>query len=205
MDAGLVCTNERRENTRKKRRESEGRKKLKRCDTRGSCRSRPDTRQQSPLLHKTVSLIAPWTPERRKKEEEGKGKKRESRTLQAPLLDLINHRGHQHIRRPLVHIMAQLDGATGIQAIDVALDAGLDSGFGVVGPVEGVDVGLDDVVAELAHGLEDEVVGGEVGRAHVGRVFAEDVRERCFEELHLGDDARVVERCEVGVGPAGVC
>ena len=101
-----------------------------------------------------------------------------------------------------MHIMAQLDRAARIQAIDVALDTGLDRAFGVVGPVEGVDVGLDDVVAELAHGLEDEVVGGEVGRAHVGRVVAEDVRERRFEQLHLRHDARVVEGGEVGVGPA---
>lgn len=98
--------------------------------------------------------------------------------------------------------MAQLEGAAGIQAVDEALHAGLDPGLRIVGPVQSVDVGLDDVVAQLAHGLEDEVVGGEIGRPHVGRVVAEDLHQRGFEEVHLRDDARVVESGEVGVRPA---
>ena len=57
---------------RERRREKEGRKKLKRCDTRGSYRSRPDTRPQSPL-HTTVSLMRktpPKSPKKSKKPEE---------------------------------------------------------------------------------------------------------------------------------------
>ena len=84
-----------------------------------------------------------------------------------------------------MHIMAQLDRAARIQTIDVPLHTRLDARLRVVGPVEGVDVGLDDVVAELGHGREDEVVGREVGRPHVGRVVTEDVRQRRFEQLHL--------------------
>jgi len=98
--------------------------------------------------------------------------------------------------------MAQLDRATGIQAVYEALHTGLDPGLRVVGPVQSVDAGLDHVVSQLAHGLEDEVVGGEIGRPHVGRVVAEDLHQRGFEEVHLRDYARVVESGEVGVRPA---
>lgn len=100
-------------------------------------------------------------------------------------------------------VMAQLDRTTGIQAVHEALHAGLDARLRIVRPVQGVDACLDDVVAQLGHGLEDQVVGREVRRPHVGRVVAEDLHQRGFEQVHLRDDAVVVEGGEVGVRPAG--
>ena len=62
-----------RERRRERGGEREGGKKLKQCDTRGSYRSRPDTRPQSPL-HPTVSLMRknPQTPQ---ETEEARGKR----------------------------------------------------------------------------------------------------------------------------------
>ncbi len=58
------------------------------------------------------------------------------------------------------------------------------------------------MIPQLRHRLEDEVVGREIGRPHVGRVVPEDLHQRGLEQVHLRDDAGAIERREVGVRPA---
>lgn len=98
--------------------------------------------------------------------------------------------------------MTQLDRTAGIQAVRKPLHAGLDPGLRIVGPVQSVDVGLNHMISQLAHGLEDQVVGREIRWSHAGRVVTQDLHQSGFEEIHLGDDARVVESGKVRVRPA---
>ena len=73
-----------------------------------------------------------------------------------------------------MHIMAQRNRTPCIQAIPEQLHAGLNAIRRVVLPIQRVDAGVDDLVAQLAHRTQDEVVGGEVGGAHVRRGLADD-------------------------------
>lgn len=55
----------------------------------------------------------------------------------------------------------------------------------LVVPVAGIDVVGDDAVAQVLHHGEHVAAGGEVGRAHVGGLDADDVYEGLLEALHL--------------------
>lgn len=104
-------------------------------------------------------------------------------------LDSIDHLLHQHIGRPLVYVVAEFARATRRQAIREPLNAHLDAVLGVVCPVQCIDIRMNDVVAQVLHGRENEIVGREIGGAHIGWVVTQDLRQRGFEQLHLVDDA----------------
>lgn len=72
---------------------------------------------------------------------------------------------------------------------------------GGVGVVSGVEVGGDDVVAEIGHVGLAGGVKGQVGRAHVGREDADDVGDRFFRPVHLIPSCLGGEGGEIGVGP----
>jgi hypothetical protein len=82
----------------------------------------------------------------------------------------------------------------------------VDGGFRrVVGVVLGVEVGGDDVVAEVGHvGFGGGVVG-EVGGAHVGGEEADDVDEGFFGFVHFFSSCGGGEGGEIGVGPGVGC
>jgi hypothetical protein len=73
-------------------------------------------------------------------------------------------------------------------------------------PVLGVDVVGDDAVAQVLHRGEYVAAGGEVGRAHVSWLDADDVDERLLQTRHLGCEVVGGEGAEVrGVGPCVRC
>jgi len=72
-------------------------------------------------------------------------------------------------------------------------------------PVTGVDVVGDDAVAEGLHRGEHVATGGEVRRAHVGGLYADDVDEGLLEARHLrrqvvGGEGTEVRGVRPGVG-----
>lgn len=71
-------------------------------------------------------------------------------------------------------------------------------------PVAGIDVVGDDAVAEGAHRREHAAARGEVGRAHVGGLLADDVHEGVLEFGHLGRQGGAAEGTEVGGVRPGV-
>lgn len=75
---------------------------------------------------------------------------------------------------------------------------------GLVIPVAAVDVIRDDLVAERSHGREYGAAGGQVGRAHVGGLLADDVDHGLLELLHLGGELRGAQTAEVGGVRPGV-
>lgn len=87
-------------------------------------------------------------------------------------------------------------GNTVVEDVDTGLDV-----VGV-GPVQGVNVGLDDVVAEASEGGQDLGVGGEVRGAHIGGNLVDDAPEGILKLGHLGLDVFDREGGKVGVGPA---
>lgn len=56
-------------------------------------------------------------------------------------------------------------------------------------PVVGVDVGVDDVVAELTENAKGNVVGAEVRRSHVSWELSDNVNQLVLELGHLGLDS----------------
>ena len=98
--------------------------------------------------------------------------------------------------------MRQHQRTTRIKSVFEVLHASADFGGALVGPVHGVDVGAEDVVVEVAEGVEDGLVGAKVWRAHVGWVFADDGVEGVLELGHLRDDGGLADGGEVGVGPS---
>jgi hypothetical protein len=69
-------------------------------------------------------------------------------------------------------------------------------------PVTRVDVVGNDLVAELLHGRKDVATSGEVRRAHVGGLLADDVDHGLLELLHLLLQLIGAQTAEVlGVGP----
>jgi len=73
-------------------------------------------------------------------------------------------------------------------------------------PVAGVDVVGDHAVAEGLHRGEHVAAGGEVRRAHVGGLHADDVDEGLLEARHLRREVVGREGTEVrGVGPGVRC
>lgn len=69
-------------------------------------------------------------------------------------------------------------------------------------PVTRIDIVGDDLVSELLHGGQHVPAGGEVGRAHVGWLLADDVDEGLLHLLHLLLQPVGAETAEVlGVSP----
>ena len=98
-------------------------------------------------------------------------------------------------------IVGERNSSAAVESVLEDLDALADLTGSVVLPVEGVDAGLDYVISQASERLQRRGVVAEVGRAHVGREFADDVEEGVFEECHFGSYACSVETGEVCVAP----
>ena len=72
---------------------------------------------------------------------------------------------------------------------------------GLAVPVARIDVVGDDAVAHGAHDVQHVAARAQVGRAHIGRLLAEDVDEGLLDLLHLRLDLRGPEVGQVGVRP----
>ena len=101
-----------------------------------------------------------------------------------------------------MYVVAQNDRSTGIEPISEKLDASLDALWGVILPIESVDVSIDNVVIQFAHGSEDEIVSGKVWWSHIGRVVADDGNQGVLQQRHFGDYAVAVQSGEIRVGPS---
>lgn len=71
-----------------------------------------------------------------------------------------------------------------------------------VGPVEGVNVRVDDLEAKASEGLEILGADAEVWWAHVGGRLSDDAVEGIVQLVHLVGDIPGAKSCEVRVGPA---
>ena len=123
------------------------------------------------------------------------------RTLKPSGSHFVNHGLCQNLRRHFVHVVCQSNGAAVVQTIPESLYAVLDCLGRVVGPVQCVDIGVDDLVSQFGHNGEGKSVRGEVRRSHIGRVVSDDLSQRRLQELHLTDDVVPSESGEVSVGP----
>lgn len=65
-----------------------------------------------------------------------------------------------------------------------------------------VDAGANNVVSEVRHGSENDVVEEEKWRAHVGWEEADSAKEGRFEVCHLSYDGWIVEGCKGNVTPS---
>lgn len=96
------------------------------------------------------------------------------------------------------------DGAVVAEACAEVGNSGLEVLLGVELPVLGVNVGVDDLVADGAKRGEGGVVVVKVRRAHVRGDLADDLEQGLLETEHLGADLRVGQLGKVGVVPAAV-
>lgn len=103
------------------------------------------------------------------------------------------------MRSRLVNIMRQGDGAAAGNAVGEVDGAVLDGIGGVVLPVQGVDVGVDDPVSQATEDLQRLLVVGEVRGPHVGRELPDDADEGVLEPGHLRGDSGGVHAREVAV------
>lgn len=115
------------------------------------------------------------------------------------LLDNLNHPRNQSVRRGLMNIMRQGDGAAAVNAVLEIDGALLDGIGGVVLPVQCVDVCVDDPVSQVPEDLQRLLVVGEVRGPHVGRELPDDPEEGVLEPGHLRGDAGGVHAREVAV------
>lgn len=76
-----------------------------------------------------------------------------------------------------------------------------DLGAASVGPVEGVNVGVDDLEAKASEGLEILGADAEVWRTHIGGRLSDDVVEGVVQLGHLRGDVPGAKSCEVRVRP----
>lgn len=88
-----------------------------------------------------------------------------------------------------MNIMRKRDRAAAVKTVGVDADAVTDGVGGVVLPVLGVDVRVDDLVAEAPERLQGLVVIGEVRGPHIRREPADDAEEGVLELGHLVGDA----------------
>lgn len=98
----------------------------------------------------------------------------------------------------MTYIVGKGEVATGVDAVLQVRGAGHVADGGEL-VVEGVDVGLDDMVPKLSEHTKGLVVVAEERRPHVGGDLADDGIEGIFELDHGADDTGVAEGGEVGV------
>lgn len=123
-------------------------------------------------------------------------------TSKPPSIHFVNHGLSKDLRGPLMHIMCQCYRTAGIQPVSESLYTGLNPSFRLIRPVKSVNVGVDDMISQLSHGLEDKIVIGKVRWPHVRGVIAKDLLQSRLEEIHLVDDIITVESGKVGMRPA---
>lgn len=82
--------------------------------------------------------------------------------------------------------MHENNGSSSSKALTKLLNGLRESCVGVMLPVVGIDVGVDDVVAELTENAEGNVVGAEVRRSHVSWELSDDADQLILELGHLG-------------------
>lgn len=114
-------------------------------------------------------------------------------------LDGVEDLGNEVADSVLVDIVEESNGAalcdTGLEQLKRSV--GLSRG--VVLPVKGVDVGIDDMVAESLHDGEGVGVVAEVRRTHVGRPLSNNGKEVSLETGHLRADRGVGQGGKVGM------
>lgn len=72
----------------------------------------------------------------------------------------------------------------------------------VVLVVLGIDAGPDNMVPQVRHGSERDIIEHQERHAHVGREHTDDAHERFFKFGHLRLDGFVVQCKQVGVAPS---
>lgn len=85
--------------------------------------------------------------------------------------------------------MHEHDGSSSSKTLTKLLDGFGKCCVGVVLPIVGIDVGVDDVVAELTKNAQRNVVGAEVRGSHVSWELSGNVNQLIFELGHLGLDS----------------
>lgn len=163
---------------------------------------RRDTRRQVQLYEDKVSYTHTRTPTKTTKKTKKSGGKEKKHTPQPLPLNLIQHIIHQNLHRIPVNIMRKHHIPTSTQLSAKFLKRAPDLSGMVILIVLGIDTGADDMVPEIPHGGEHEVVEHQERRAHVCWEYADHAQERFFQLGHLGHDGGVVQCLEVGVVPS---
>ena len=58
------------------------------------------------------------------------------------------------------------------------------------------------MISQLSHGLENEVICGEVRWSHIRWEIAENLLQSRLKEIHLVDDSIVIKSGKIGMGPS---
>lgn len=109
-------------------------------------------------------------------------------TSQPPRLRLIQHHLRQGNHRLFFSIMSQAKITTIIKLSDEFLITLINQIRAIVIIVLGVDTSCDDMVVQVMHNLEGQIVDVEVRGPHVGWDIAHGALKHGFETRHFLDD-----------------
>lgn len=122
-------------------------------------------------------------------------------TSQPSSLNLIQHSLRQSIHRLLMNIVGQNDTPTRIQSGNELVHTVANQSRIIVLIVLCVDTRADDMVPEIGHSTQNNVIDGKVRRPHVLGSNTGDLLQRILKLGHLRHNAIVIKRGKVGVAP----